>query len=151
MRRPHNPRTTLRIGRTLALSGAAIYCLIRTGALIFRPPEDLSGAALLITANGHLAWLWAAAWTVAAVWCVVDMIRGHTRNGLSAAVALAFTWGSGHLMAWAISGFTDGSAALSALGFYAPCLIIIGMLLKVGALYDLIEEVTEHLGEQNRE
>lgn len=143
-------RTRLKIGRTFALAGATIYCLLRSGILITTPPEELSGAAQLITADGALAWLWAAAWAVAAVWCIVDMIRGQTRHGLAVAVALAFTWGSGHLLNWGLSGFTN-TAWLSALGFYAPCLIIVGMLLKVRALYDLIEEVTAHLGEQNRE
>lgn len=134
-------RSRVTAGRVIALSAAAVYCLLRVFMLM---SGNITPAGMIITGNGALTWPWAAAWLTAAGWCVWDIIRHRTRHGLAFTVALAVTWGSGNVAVWADAGFT-GTGWASALGYYAPALIIFGLMLKVGALYDLLEDVSDHL------
>jgi hypothetical protein len=137
-------RRRVTAGRVIALSAAAVYCLLRVFMLM---SGNLTPAGKIITADGALTWPWAAAWLTAAGWCVWDIIQHRTRHGLAFTVALAMTWGTGNVGVWAMDGFT-GTGWASALGYYAPALIVFGLMLKIGALYDLLEDVSNHLRAQ---
>lgn len=139
---PRNPVTRLVIGRVVTLTAAFTFCLMRAGAAFFPDPDRAPATgALLMSGGGQYLWVWGAAWIAAGIWCLVDLWQGHTRYGLAFAVGLAMAWGSAHLMIWAGSGFRNPDW-LPALASIAPCLIILGLLIKVAALHDIVRQAT---------
>ena len=131
------------IGRNITLSAGILYCLSRSIYYSTIRPDSLSGAQQVITAEGHALGLWAAVWGLAAILCVVDMVNRHTRHGLSLLVGIAFAWGIGYLIIWAVTGFTDYALASSAIGWITPAAFIFGLLLKITALQDMLRASRE--------
>jgi hypothetical protein len=86
--------------------------------------------------------MWAAIWAIAAVFCVVDMINGHTRHGLSRVGGLAFAWGTGYFRIWAFTGFTDFTLISTCIGWITPAALVFGFLIKVTALQDMLRDKT---------
>jgi hypothetical protein len=130
------------IGRNVTLSAGILYCLSRSIYYSTVRPDSLSGAQAVITGNGGALGLWAAAWGLACVFCVVDMVNRHTRYGLSILTGIAFAWGFGYLMIWAATGFTDYTLVSSSIGWITPAAFIFGFLLKVTALQDMLRSKT---------
>lgn len=126
------------IGRNITLSAGILYCLSRSIYYSTVRPETLSGAQEVITGDGHALGLWAAAWGLAAIFCVVDMVNRHTRYGLSILTGIAFAWGAGYAIIWAATGFTDYSLISSSIGWITPAAFIFGFLFKVTALQDML-------------
>jgi hypothetical protein len=147
MRRPAilnlAPEKRVIIGRNITLTAALLYCLSRSVYYSTIGADNLSGAQEVITANGHALGLWAAVWGLAAVYCVVDMVNRHTRNGLSMLVGIAFAWGIGYFLIWCFTGFQDQQLLNSAVGWFAPAAFIFGFLLKVTALQDMLRRPRE--------
>lgn len=126
------------IGRNITLTAGILYCLSRSIYYTTIQPGSLSGAQDVITGEGHALGLWAAAWAVAGIFCVVDMVNRHTRYGLSILTGIAFAWGIGYLLIWAFTGFQDFTLASSAVGWITPAAFIFGFLFKVTALQDML-------------
>jgi hypothetical protein len=126
------------IGRNITLAAGILYCLSRSLYYSTVDPGTLSGAQAVITGNGGALGLWAAAWGVAACFCVVDMVNRHTRYGLSILTGIAAAWGIGYAIIWAATGFTDYSLISSAIGWLTPAAFIFGFLFKVTALQDML-------------
>lgn len=126
------------IGRNITLAAGILYALSRSVYYSTIPPHSLSGAQEIITGDGHALGLWAAAWGLAAIFCVVDMVNRHTRYGLSILTGIAFAWGAGYAIIWAATGFTDYSLISSAIGWITPAAFIFGFLIKVTALQDML-------------
>lgn len=133
-----SPEKRVMIGRNITLTAGIVYCLSRSVYYSTIRGDSLSGAQAVITGNGHALGLWAAVWGVAAILCVVDMVNRHTRHGLSVLVGIAFGWGIGYIIIWAVTGFSDFSLISSAVSWIAPAAFILGFLLKVTALQDLL-------------
>ena len=131
-------RRRVMIGRNITLTAGIIYCLSRYIYYSTVQPDSLSGAQEVITGNGHALGLWAAAWAVAGIFCIVDMVNRHTRYGLSILTGIAFAWGVGYLIIWGATGFDDFSLASSAAGWITPAAFIFGFLFKVTALQDML-------------
>jgi hypothetical protein len=130
------------IGRNITLSAGILYALSRSIYYSTARPDSLSGAQSVITGDGGALGLWAAAWGIAAIFCVVDMVNRHTRYGLSILTGIAFAWGIGYALIWAFTGFTDYSLVSSAIGWITPAAFIFGFLLKVTALQDMLRGKT---------
>lgn len=122
------------IGRNIALTAATAYALVRALVRLAVTPEP-DTVAWLVTYGGAISWVWAAAWALAALLCIVDMIRHQTRLGLSLIVALCVAWGTAHLGQWIYYGLT-GTGWISAIEWYAPGAIILGGLIVATAQYD---------------
>jgi hypothetical protein len=132
-------RRRIAIGRNIVLSMGALYAVRQSIYYATIQEDTLSGAQDVITASGSALGLWSALWGVVGVLCVIDMVNGHTRNGLSLLVGITAGWGIGYLLIWAIgSGFQDMNLVNSAIGWLAPSVFIFGFLLKVSALQDLL-------------
>lgn len=133
------PHARVVMGRNVTLTAGAFYALTRAISYGTLNPDQLTEAQTIITADGRALGAWAAVWFIAAILCVADMINRHTRYGLSVIVGVAFTWGTFHLGVWAFgTGFTDFSLVSVAFGWFAPALMIFGLLLKVTALQDML-------------
>ena len=135
------------IGRNITLSAGILYCVSRSIYYTTVRPDDLSGAQEVITGDGHALGLWAAAWGLAAIFCVVDMVNRHTRYGLSILTGIAFAWGAGYAIIWAVTGFQDYSVVSSAIGWMTPAAFIFGFLYKVTALQDMLRTAASVRGE----
>lgn len=133
------PERRVVIGRNIILTMGALYALRQSIYYATIRPESLSGAQVILTADGHALGAWSGLWGVVAVLCVMDMVNRHTRNGLSLLVGLTFAWGVGYLLIWAIgTGFQDMTLVNSAIGWLAPAVFVFGFLLKVSALQDML-------------
>jgi hypothetical protein len=131
-------RKRVALGRNIVLSMGALYAMRQSIYYATIQEETLSGAQEIITAGGAALGVWSALWGVVGVLCVMDMVNGHTRNGLSLLVGVAGGWGIGYLLIWAFSGFQDMTLVNSAIGWLAPAVFIFGFLLKVSAQQDLL-------------
>lgn len=119
----------------MALAGAAVYA--GTRAVAYLPGlATVTGPVGLLSMNGHVLWAWSLAWAVAAVLCIVDMARRHTRHGLSLVIGLTTAWGVGYGLDWIVQGF-DGREWLTAITYIGPAVIAWGLLFKVTALHDM--------------
>jgi hypothetical protein len=130
------------IGRNITLTAGAVYALSRGLYYATMNPDNLSAAQDVIVADGRLLGMWAAIWALAAVFCVVDMINGHTRHGLSLVVGLAFGWGAAYAIIWAATGFTDFTLISTCIGWITPAALVFGFLIKVTALQDMLRDKT---------
>lgn len=130
------------VGRNITLTAGAVYALSRGLYYATLNPDNLSPAQDVIAADGRLLGVWAAIWSAAAVFCVVDMINGHTRHGLSLVVGLAFGWGAAYAIIWAATGFTDFSLISTCIGWVTPAALVFGFLIKVTALQDMLRDRT---------
>jgi len=126
------------LGRNITLTAGAVYALSRALSYATMRPDTMNQAQAIITAEGRISWVWVAAWGVAAVFCVADMVNKHTRYGLSAVVGIALAWGSAHLATWVCTGFTDPSLIALAIGWLTPAGLVLGFLIKVTALQDML-------------
>jgi hypothetical protein len=126
------------MGRNIVLGMGGLYAIRQSIYYATIQQETLSGAQAIITANGAALGVWSALWGVVGVLCIIDMVNGHTRNGLSLLVGVAGGWGVGYLLIWAFAGFQDMTLVNSAIGWLAPAVFIFGFLLKVSALQDLL-------------
>lgn len=126
------------IGRNITLTAAAIYALTRSLYYLVKDPGTVSPAQGVITADGQLLWAWGAAWIVACVFCIADMVNRHTRHGLSAVIGLAFAWGVAYLLMWIFTGFTDIELLSSAANWLTPTGMVWGLVFKVTALQDML-------------
>lgn len=128
------------IGRNITLTAATIYALTRGLYYLIKDPGTVSPAQGAITADGQLLWAWGAAWIVAAVFCVADMVNRHTRHGLSAVIGLAFAWGIAYLLMWLSTGCRDMELLSSAANWLTPTGMVWGLVFKVTALQDLLRK-----------
>jgi hypothetical protein len=135
------PERRVMIGRNIILTMGALYAFRQAAYYATIPPESLSGAQEIITADGHALGAWSALWGVVAILCVVDMVNRHTRQGLSLLAGVALGWGIGYLLIWAFDGFQDFALVNSAIGWLAPSVFIFGFVAKVSALQDMITEL----------
>jgi hypothetical protein len=135
------PEQRVVIGRNITLSAGLLYCVSRSIYYTQVRAEDLSGAQEIITADGNALGIWAALWAFGAVLCIADMVNGHTRNGLSMVVGVAFAWGFGYLSIWAFGGFHDFSLVSSGITWIVPAVFIFGFLIKVTALQDMLRRL----------
>lgn len=133
-----NPARRVVIGRNITLTAGAIYSLSRALSYATMDPATMNQAQAVITLDGAVSFLWVAAWGVAAVFCVADMINGHTRYGLSAVVGIALAWGTAHLATWVCTGFHDPSLIALAIGWLTPAGLVLGFLIKVTALQAML-------------
>lgn len=132
-------RRRVAIGRNIVLGMGALYAIRQSIYYATIQEDTLSGAQAVITADGAALGMWSALWGVVGVLCVIDMVNGHTRNGLSLLVGITAAWGAGYLLIWGIgTGFQDMTLVNSAIGWLAPSVFIFGFLLKVSALQDLL-------------
>lgn len=131
-------RRRVALGRNIVLSMGALYAMRQSIYYATIQEETLSGAQAIITAGGAALGVWSALWGVVGVLCVMDMVNGHTRNGLSLLVGVAGGWGVGYLLIWAFAGFQDMTLVNSGIGWLAPAVFIFGFLLKISALQDLL-------------
>ena len=131
-------RRRVMIGRNIILTMGGLYALSRSIYYATVPPESLSGAQEIITADGGALGVWSALWGLVAVLCVSDMVNAHTRHGLSVLTGITSAWGIGYGIIWGATGFTDFALISSAVGWLAPALFIFGFLIKVTALQDMI-------------
>lgn len=126
------------IGRNITLTAGAIYAMTRAIYYAMLSPDSTSPAQAVITVDGRALGVWATLWGLASVFCVVDMVNGHTRHGLSIVVGLAFAWGFAYGAMWAFTGFTDFQLLSSCIGWLTPAGLVFGFLLKVTALQDML-------------
>ena len=126
------------LGRNITLTAGAVYSLSRGLSYATMRPDTMNQAQAIITLAGAVSWLWVAAWGVAAVFCIADMVNKHTRYGLSAVVGIALAWGSAHLATWVCTGFQDPSLIALAIGWLTPAALVLGFLIKVTALQDML-------------
>jgi hypothetical protein len=129
------------IGRNITLTAAVIYALTRSAYYLIKDPDTVSPAQGVITADGQLLWAWGAAWIIAAVFCVADMVNRHTRHGLSAVIGLAFAWGVAYLLMWIVTGSQgnwDMELLSSAANWITPTGMVWGLVFKVTALQDML-------------
>jgi hypothetical protein len=126
------------IGRNIALSAAAVYAFTRAMYYATTNPDSLSQAQDVLTADGRVIGVWAAVWFAATILCIADMINRHTRYGLSMVAGLALAWGTGYLLIWACTGFTQFALISSAVSWLAPAGLVFGFVIKVTALQDMI-------------
>ena len=131
-------RKRVALGRNIVLSMGALYAVRQSIYYATIQEETLSEAQAVITADGAALGMWSALWGVVGVLCIMDMVNGHTRNGLSLLVGVSGGWGVGYLLIWAFAGFQDMNLVNSAIGWLAPSVFIFGFLLKVSALQDLL-------------
>ena len=136
------PIRRVAIGRNTTLTFGAIYALSRSAYYATLNPATASAAQDVITADGRLLGAWAAVWAMAAIFCVVDMVNGHTRQGLSLVVGLAFGWGAAYALIWAFTGFADITLLSSAIGWITPAGLVYGFIVKVAALHEMIRDQT---------
>jgi hypothetical protein len=132
-------RKRVALGRNIVLSMGALYAIRQSIYYATIREETLSPAQSIIAADGAALGVWSALWGVVGVLCVMDMVNGHTRNGLSLLVGVSGGWGVGYLLIWAFAGFQDMNLVNSAIGWLAPSVFIFGFLLKVSALQDLLQ------------
>ena len=126
------------LGRNITLTAGATYSLSRGLSYATMRPDTMNQAQAVITLDGAVSWLWVAAWGVAAVFCIADMVNKHTRYGLSAVVGIALAWGSAHLATWVCAGFQDPSLIALAIGWLTPAGLVLGFLIKVSALQAML-------------
>lgn len=124
------------LGRWIALLGGAGYAATRTVVYTFdlsgRPPEGIEMISGTVPVQ-----VWGGMWGLAAVLCVIDAVRGHTRYGLPAIVGIGFVWATGYASAWAMSGFSSDSW-FGAAAYASASAIILGLLIKVGGLKNTV-------------
>lgn len=124
----------------VALSAIAIYCATR--ALAYAPGlvgGRMEQVVLMVSLNGHLLWLWAAMWAIAAILCIWDMIEGHTRRGMSLGIGLGVAWGAAYAFAWIIAGINGdwNTWWVTAVNYIALSAAIWGLLCKITAWQDV--------------
>ena len=126
------------IGRAITLGAAAIFCISR--ALAYAPWTNppLVGPIRLLSADGEYLWAWAAAWAIAAILCIADLLRGHTRYGLSLMVGLLAVWGASYGIVWAMTE-AHTREWLTAATLLPSAGVIYGLLYKITALRDLLD------------
>ena len=128
--------TRYRNGRRLMLVAASFYALSR--ALTYLPnPDRETPRALelfsLIIPEGVFAGLWIAVMCL----CVRDLIKGVGRLGIASLVGMLFFWGTIYAMSYITTVIDEGWGSRewsSASGFLLLGGIIMGLLMKVGAL-----------------
>jgi hypothetical protein len=130
------------LGRNITLTAAVVYALTRSIYYFVKDPDTVSPAQGVITGDGHLLWAWGAAWVLAAVFCIADMVNRHTRHGLSAVIGLAFAWGVAYFLMWMFTGFTDVELLSSAANWLTPTVMVWGLVFKVTALQDMLRQKT---------
>lgn len=141
------PDRRVMLGRNIVLTMGALYALRQSIYYATIPPESLSGAQGIITADGGALGLWSGLWGAVTVLCVADMVNRHTRHGLSVLVGVAFAWGVGYLIIWGATGFKDFALVNSAIGWIAPAVFIFGFLLKVNGLQDMMKTLARGSGD----
>lgn len=139
MKRPR-PEQRIRIGRMVALSAIAIYCITRS--LAYAPGlvgGRMEQVVLMVSLNGHLLWAWALAWLLAGVLCIADMIEGHTRRGMSLAIGLGAAWGAAYAIAWVVAGIHGEWTTwwVTAINYITLSAAIWGLICKVAAWQDI--------------
>lgn len=139
MNRPR-PEKRIRIGRHLALVAIAIYCATR--AIAYAPGlvgGRMEQVVVMVSLNGHILWVWAVAWGLAAVLCVADMIEGHTRRGMALAIGLGAAWGVAYAIAWVVAGIGGEWTTwwVTAINYLTLSVAIAGLLYKITAWQDV--------------
>lgn len=135
-----NAVSRVAFGRNTTLTFGAIYALSRSVYYATLDPTSASAAQDVITADGRLLGAWAAVWAMAAIFCIVDMVNGHTRQGLSLVVGLAFGWGIAYLLMFAFDGFSDLTLISSAISWITPAGLVYGFIIKVAALHEMLHD-----------
>lgn len=123
-------------GRRVMLVSATLYATSRAATYLPNPaqetPKALDFISLLVP-----AWFWAALWSLVAVLCVIDLIRGTGRRGISSIVGMMLCWGSIYLFSYidTVVRVGWGSREWSTFaGFTFAGGMILGLLIKLGAL-----------------
>ena len=118
------------------LISAAVYALSRALAYLPNHSRELPQALKLITTIIPI-WVWAALWLVAMVLCIVDLIRGVGRKGISTVVGLMLAWGVAYGISYIVTVCSVGWGSREWLTFCTYVCgagIIQGLLMKVGSL-----------------
>jgi len=125
-----------KLGRRVMLVSASLYALSRAATYLPNParetPKALDFISLVIP-----PWVWAGLWVVAALLCLIDLLRGVGRLGISALVGLMLGWGATYLISYVDTVNSHGWGSrewATASGFLFLGGIILGLLIKVGAL-----------------
>ncbi len=125
-----------KLGRTVMLASAILYSLSRAATYLPNPtretPKAIDFVSLVVP-----EWVWAGMWLVAATLCVMDLIRGVGRYGISSIVGLMFAWAAIYLFSYVGTVVNEGWGSRewsTAAGFGFGAGMIMGLLIKVGAL-----------------
>lgn len=127
-----------RMGRAIMLSAASIYCLGQAARYLPNAFNSHSGPASLEFVTVLVPqWFWAGLWVLAAVTCVLDLIRGTGRKGISGVVGLGFMWSAIYLVSYVTTVVEVGWGSrewVSVFTFGCTAGMVLGLLVKLGAL-----------------
>lgn len=139
---PHNQNSLAdrryRLGRSIMLTSASIYCLGQAARYLPNPlHSDRGPAALDFLTLVVPQWFWAGLWVVAALLCVVDVARGVGRKGISLTVGLMFSWSSLYLFSYVTTVVEYGWGSrewVSVFTYGCTAGMVLGLLIKLGSL-----------------
>ena len=118
------------------LISAILYALSRAATYLPNPSREIPKALDFVSLAVPI-WVWAGFWLIAAALCVMDLIRGVGRYGISSVVGLMLSWSAMYAFSYIDTVIHEGWGSRewsTAAGFgFAACMIL-GLLIKVGAL-----------------
>ena len=133
---PTSPDRKYLFGRRVMLISAILYATSRAATYLPNPANETPKAIEFISVIVPV-WFWALLWLLAAALCVVDLLQGVGRRGISSVVGLMLGWGATYVISYIDTVLHEGWGSRewsTAAGFAFGGGMILGLLIKVGAL-----------------